>query len=377
MPKMSMTMETGELIGWRIAVGDAVREGQVVCEVLTDKVDMEVEAPSDGTVVDIEVTEGETVSVGTPLAWIETTSDSLLDDLLGAPAAGSPAPVVAAAAPESPAPAPAAAPEPATVPSSGIVLAMPAARRMATAADLDLSTLAGSGPDGAVMVSDVRSALEAGPRSPLAARPQNGRTVESTDDDLVGRRAEALAPRPGEGMSAPGAALWRDAVLGAGPAPETPVLLARAVAAIASALAGSGPPSVRPRPRVALLVPTAAGSVPVTFTSPHTRPADELLAEVSDALDQAHAGSLDVRFLAVPDATLTWLDQVDRVVMPVRPPALLAVGMGSAAPRVVATGNGVGVRTTVALSATADVRICDPGAVATLLARVAAALEAP
>ncbi|HEX2808629.1 MAG TPA: DUF2118 domain-containing protein, partial [Kineosporiaceae bacterium] len=75
MPKMSMTMEEGELVGWRVAVGDRVTEGQVVCEVLTDKVDMEVEAPADGTVVGIDVGEGQSVPVGTPIAWIDTESD--------------------------------------------------------------------------------------------------------------------------------------------------------------------------------------------------------------------------------------------------------------------------------------------------------------
>ena len=48
MPKMSMTMETGEMISWSVAAGDTVKSGDVLAEVQTDKVDMEVESPVDG-----------------------------------------------------------------------------------------------------------------------------------------------------------------------------------------------------------------------------------------------------------------------------------------------------------------------------------------
>jgi pyruvate/2-oxoglutarate dehydrogenase complex dihydrolipoamide acyltransferase (E2) component len=104
----------------------------------------------------------------------------------------------------------------------------------------------------------------------------------------------------------------------------------------------------------------------------------DLAADVADATAQAVAGRVDVRFLAPPDATVTWLDDVDRVLLPARPGVLVAIGLGAAAPRVVATsGGGVGVRTTTTISATADGRLADPAVVARLLAEVAAALESP
>src|SRR5207249_7055199 len=49
MPKLSMTMEEGELIAWVKQEGDQVRAGEVICEVNSDKVEMEVESPADGT----------------------------------------------------------------------------------------------------------------------------------------------------------------------------------------------------------------------------------------------------------------------------------------------------------------------------------------
>jgi pyruvate/2-oxoglutarate dehydrogenase complex dihydrolipoamide acyltransferase (E2) component len=127
---------------------------------------------------------------------------------------------------------------------------------------------------------------------------------------------------------------------------------------------------------VALLLPTAAGSVPATLIAPHLLPFAAVLAEVTTVLEQARSGMLDVRYLAPPDATVTWLDQVDRIVVPVRPGAVIAIGLGAAARRAVAVGDGIGVRTTATLSATTDVRLADPSAAAAVLARIVAALEA-
>jgi len=85
MPKMSMTMSEGEVIGWRKQAGDPVSAGEVICEVLTDKVDMEVESPVDGILDRIVATANATVPVGEPLAFIRTDSEALLDDLLTPP----------------------------------------------------------------------------------------------------------------------------------------------------------------------------------------------------------------------------------------------------------------------------------------------------
>lgn len=70
MPKMSMTMTEGEVNSWMVRVGDEIAEGDVVCEVMTDKVDMEVESTVAGTLVEIVVESG-TVEVGEPIGWVE------------------------------------------------------------------------------------------------------------------------------------------------------------------------------------------------------------------------------------------------------------------------------------------------------------------
>jgi hypothetical protein len=188
-------------------------------------------------------------------------------------------------------------------------------------------------------------------------------------------RAEALTPR--EAVPLAGAVLRHEVVLGpaaaASTAPER--LLATLAAAIGSALAASGPLAARSRPRVALAVPTPAGTVLVTLTAPQTVAGAELEALVGQAIAQARAGQVDVRFLPPPDAVVTWVPDLDEAVVPPAPPAVLAVAAGRVAPRVVAVGDGVGVRTTVRLAAV-GVPGLDPATLTAVLGATVAALGA-
>ena len=68
MPKLGLTMTEGVLAEWRVGPGEAVRAGDVLFVVETDKIANEVEAPSDGEMVELLVEPGATVPVGTPLA---------------------------------------------------------------------------------------------------------------------------------------------------------------------------------------------------------------------------------------------------------------------------------------------------------------------
>jgi pyruvate dehydrogenase E1 component beta subunit len=122
MPALSPTMTEGKLAKWHVKVGDAVKAGQVVCEIETDKATMEVEAVDEGTVAQILVEEGaEGVKVNTPIMVLAAEGESVADAAKAAPAAAAPpakapkaeAPAAAkAAAPAAPAPAaPATEPE--------------------------------------------------------------------------------------------------------------------------------------------------------------------------------------------------------------------------------------------------------------------------
>ncbi len=78
MPALSPTMTEGKLAKWHVKVGDAVRAGQVICEIETDKATMEVEAVDEGTVAEILVQEGtEGVAVNTPICILAAEGESV------------------------------------------------------------------------------------------------------------------------------------------------------------------------------------------------------------------------------------------------------------------------------------------------------------
>ena len=99
MPALSPTMTEGKLAKWHVKVGDAVKSGQVICEIETDKATMEVEAVDEGTVAQILVEEGtEGVEVNTPICILAAEGESVADAAKAQPAAA------AAAQPTAPRP---------------------------------------------------------------------------------------------------------------------------------------------------------------------------------------------------------------------------------------------------------------------------------
>ena len=170
MPALSPTMETGTLATWNVAVGDAVRSGDVIAEIETDKATMEVEAVDDGVLAVILVEAGsENVAVGTPIARLAEDGEAV-DDVAAAPAAAAPAPVAAEAkversattTPPATPPAPAAAvATPGAVSTAPRLFASPLARRIAGDNNVDLGALTGSGPHGRILRRDVEAAMSA------------------------------------------------------------------------------------------------------------------------------------------------------------------------------------------------------------------------
>ena len=160
MPALSPTMEEGTLAKWLVKEGDTVSSGDLLAEIETDKATMEFEAVDEGIVGKLLVAEGsEGVAVNTAIAVLledgESTDDIGEASPAPAPAAASakPAPVAAETpAPSAPAPA-------APVSASGTrVFATPLARRIAADKGLDLAQVAGSGPHGRIVKSDVENA---------------------------------------------------------------------------------------------------------------------------------------------------------------------------------------------------------------------------
>lgn len=190
MPALSPTMEEGTLTKWHVKEGDEVRSGDVIAEIETDKATMEVEAVEEGRIGKILVKEGtENVPVNKPIALLlaEGEDASALKGA-GAPSAGTKADVKSEAAPaprggdaapakgaREIAAAPAAA-TPAPVVASKAngsatrIFASPLARRLAADRGIDIAAIAGSGPHGRIVRADVESARPGAP-APRAGGP--------------------------------------------------------------------------------------------------------------------------------------------------------------------------------------------------------------
>jgi pyruvate dehydrogenase E2 component (dihydrolipoamide acetyltransferase) len=153
MPKMSMTMETGELINFHVAVGDQVKSGDVLFEVMTDKIDMEVEAPADGVIESLVANPGDVVEIGKPVLIMLTETEVMAFDfgsdnepVAAVEVVAAPAPVVAPAEPAAP------------VILNETVKAVPKARVEAANRGIDLRTVRATGPDRTITMEDVNGA---------------------------------------------------------------------------------------------------------------------------------------------------------------------------------------------------------------------------
>jgi len=190
MPALSPTMEEGTLAKWLVKEGDAVKSGDILAEIETDKATMEFEAVDEGTIAKILVAEGtDGVKVGAPIAILAGEGEDA--GAAAAPKADTPAPAPPKAAPEpkadvtpaapppqTPVETPAAPPQPAAPPRAAgdRIKASPLARKLAQAQGIDLSTLQGSGPGGRIVRADLGKAAGgvAAAAAPAAAAPQAG-----------------------------------------------------------------------------------------------------------------------------------------------------------------------------------------------------------
>lgn len=184
MPKLSDTMTTGTLVKWLKKEGDAVRSGEMIAEVETDKATMEVENFEDGILLKIYAKEGDSVAIGAPICAVGKEGESA-PEVSSAPAEP---PAKDSSAEETPAEAPAqnkepapsdqpqpAAPAPATPAvdkheaDGPAIKASPLARKLARELGIDLRRVRGTGPVGRI----VRADIELAAKSPQSLLPAN------------------------------------------------------------------------------------------------------------------------------------------------------------------------------------------------------------
>jgi len=183
MPALEMAQETGKIVGWLKKEGEAIRKGEPLLEIETDKAVVEIEASADGVLAGVKSRVGDVVPVGVTIAWILAPGEQVPAEASVAapsarkitgqsqPAAASPAPAQAAASAE------------------GGARISPKARRLARERGVDIGRIRGSGTDGAITSEDVLAAAAApqvaaaGAQAPAAltavARLMAERTTQS------------------------------------------------------------------------------------------------------------------------------------------------------------------------------------------------------
>jgi len=183
MPQMGESITEGTLTKWLKKIGDTVARDEPIFEISTDKVDAEIPSPVAGTLTEIKVQEGQTVTVNSVVAVIGggAAAPAAAAKPAAAPAAPAPTPV----APSAPAPAAAAA-------STGEGLrSSPLVRKIAKENNVDLAAVPGTGASGRITKQDITGYMEGGtaqpsaaPAAPTAAKPAPAAPVS--------------APQPGE-----------------------------------------------------------------------------------------------------------------------------------------------------------------------------------
>jgi pyruvate dehydrogenase E2 component (dihydrolipoamide acetyltransferase) len=238
MPKLSDTMTEGTLVAWKKKKGDQISAGEVLAEIETDKATMEWESPEDGTLTEIYVEEGGKVNVGDKIAFIggegeeapkkeekekgekEEKPKAKEEEKKKEERAKEEKPKKAEepkeekpkteekeekkeAAPKAEKKAEPEEPAPKVEAEEVRVKASPVARRIAAEFGVDLSRVKGTGPDGRVTESDVRTAAKSKPATPAAKIPATVKAGESARIQLSGMRriiaqrlVESLGPVP-------------------------------------------------------------------------------------------------------------------------------------------------------------------------------------
>jgi pyruvate dehydrogenase E2 component (dihydrolipoamide acetyltransferase) len=373
LPALGADMEEGTVVQWHVAPGDVVRRGQVVAVVETDKGAIDVEIFEDGVLREIVVQAGTKVPVGAVLARLET--------------AGQPAP-----------PSPASGPAGAAQGAAGSRARIsPAARVRARELAVDVASLSGTGPGGAITIEDVEKAKRPSRPSsqPLAA------TADERDRAQAGGMRAAIATAMSRSKreiphyylsltkDVTAAVDWLAARNAAVPVTERllfTALLIKAVALTCRDVQGfSGfyrDGRYEPGPSVHVGVAVAlrgGGLVAPAIMDTADKPLPVLMEEFRQLVMRARAGRLRASELAAPSIVVTSLGdaEVDAVFPIIQPPQVAIVGSGAVSSRPWVVDGKVEPRQLIVLSLGADHRVTDGRLGTQFLAGIAARLVAP
>jgi pyruvate dehydrogenase E2 component (dihydrolipoamide acetyltransferase) len=390
MPSLGADMDSGILLEWRVRPGDRVRRGDIVAVVDTSKAEIEIETFEDGVVDELVAGIGERIPVGGLLARIRSEAS------VAAPAQLSGNGRVAAPAPVAAAEPVASAPSPAAEPAGGRRRVSPVARRTAAVLGVDLGSVAGTGPRGAITKADVERAAETRVAAPAAA-PAPAPTASGRQAAMRAAIAQLMARSKRE---VPHYYLAEDVDLSAALAflerrnLELPIagrILPAALLVKATAVAlrevpelngfwtdgafhaGSG---VHTGFAVSL---RGGGLVAPAIHHADTRSLEELMAAIRDLVKRTRAGTLRASEMSDPTITVTSLGErgAQAVYGVIYPPQVALVGFGRIAERPWAENGMVGVRRTVTVTLSGDHRASDGATGGRFLTALARHLQRP
>ncbi len=389
MPSLGSDMDEGTLDEWLIKPGDTVTRGQVVAVVETTKAAVEVECWHEGTVGELLVPVGETVQVGTPLATLLAPGEQATATTHERrEPAKTPASAPVAPAPAAPAPAPQARRR----------WVSPAARRLATSLGVDIDSVTGTGPQGAVTINDVEHAAAAKPAAQPAAKPAG--TKPSAAERGAQMRKSIAAAMSRSKREIPHYYLADEIVLETSLAWLTErnaqrsidervlpaVLLLKAVGLAAQKFGEFNgfwredgfEPATGVHVGVGISLRGGGLVAPAIHDVPEKK-LDELMDDLTDLVARARSFSLRSSEMSDPTITVTNLgDQgVDSVFGVIYPPQVAIVGFGKPAQRVRVINNGIRIVPTVQATLAGDHRASDGHRGALFLAAINELLGQP
>ena len=402
LPRLGQGMESGTIVRWLKAEGEAVTKGEPLYELDTDKVTQEVEAESDGVLLKIVISDGE-VDVGTTVAIIGAQGEDV-SSLLAAPSGNGDAPApVEASSPEqaasessmTPSQAePAPAPTPAPRAEGERVKASPLARRIARERGVDLATVVGTGPEGRVIAEDVEKAAVRPAAAPAVSPQPEFEVVEltSTRKTIARRLTEAWeAPVFQLTVTADATALVAtrermvELMREGDVKPTVSDVLTRLVA---SALVRHRPVNANfvdgkihrfAAANVGLAVAAPSGLVVPVIREADRKSVQQIAANRADIVARARDGKLQLADLEGGTFTISNLGMygIEQFVAVLNPPQVAILAVGSIEDRATAVDGELAIVPTMTMTLTCDHRAIDGSEGAEFLQTVKQLVESP
>jgi pyruvate dehydrogenase E2 component (dihydrolipoamide acetyltransferase) len=401
MPALEMAQETGKLLAWRKKEGEAVKKGEPLLEIETDKAVVEIEAPGDGILAGITAHEGAVIPVGETIAWLVAAGEKVpaVKAMAGPSARATSAAPAAERAAAAAAKGAASATAAATQTSAQI---SPKARRLAKELGVDTSGLSGSGPDGTITAEDVEAAADAKKSGSSSSTATSASSSASQTGEGLSQIARLMAERMTQSWTTvPHFFLTREVDCTKlmathkrlGPAVEksngakltiTDLLIAAVARAIAkhpimnARWTGTG---IRHNPEINISLAMAVrdGVVGAVIHKADSAKLGEISTQRRDLAERARANRLRPADISGGTFTISNLGmyQVDAFVAIITPPQAATLAVGTIADRVVPVKGKPAIRPMMTMTLSSDHRVLDGARAAEFLTTLAGAIQKP